>query len=310
MTTKSIESQIYNLLTTTQLSYSEIGSKVGLSGPTVSKRARGLVEAYFFNPSILRISGKKPPKSYAKYCHNLVCHQLYYVSAAQARKNGPFYCSKHCHHPYNFIPPKALLEKEYAKFSLKEIAEHNKVSLGVLVRLLETYNIAPKDFPENCLVDLAHIAGQRTHKQKARQNFKGRSRSGHREHLGFAVRSSWENNFCLYLNHKGTKFIFEPTTYYFPELRGARGYLPDFEIHIGKRVIICEVKGYLDSNDRTKMKRLKKHHPEVFAKMTYLCSKKGSKTDLFYRSLGLEPYDGLYYDDLTREYGHKLANWE
>ena len=307
MTTKSIESQIYDLLVTTQLNYTEIGLNVGLSGPTVSKRAKGLVEAYFFNPSILRTNGKGP-KVYAKYCSNFMCHQLFYATAAQIKELKPLYCSKPCESPYSFIPSKELFEKEYDTMTVEEIAEKNRISLGIIIRLMETYNIAPKSFPEDCLVELAHIAGSRTQRQKPRQNFKGRSRSGYREHLGFSVRSSWENNFCLYLEHKKIKYAFEPHTYYFPEKRGARGYLPDFELYVGKKTIIVEVKGYLDSNDRTKMKRVKKHHPKEFGQMTYVCSKPGSKADIFYKSLGLKPY--IYYDDMDKEYGHKLAHWE
>lgn len=56
----------------------------------------------------------------------------------------------------------------------------------------------------------------------------------------------------------------EPKTFWFEEIRrGVRSYLPDFKVtkNDGKHYWV-EVKGYMDSKSKTKIKRFKKYYPE------------------------------------------------
>ena len=84
------------------------------------------------------------------------------------------------------------------------------------------------------------------------------------------VRSSWEANFCAYLeflkNQKHIKdWLYEPKTFIFHEiLRGIRSYCPDFQVfnNDGSDYYV-EVKGYMDPKSKTKISRMAKYYPEV-----------------------------------------------
>jgi endonuclease I len=133
-----------------------------------------------------------------------------------------------------------------------------------------------------------------------------RSKNHFREHLGIQVRSTYENNFCLYLNHLGIAWEYEPEKFRFPVERGARVFIPDF--YLPDLDIWIEIKGRFTSIDRTKMKRMKKYHPEVFKKMQYVVLKAGTEPDIWYKSIGLKPF--VYIDDLKKEFKDVLDNWE
>jgi hypothetical protein len=133
-----------------------------------------------------------------------------------------------------------------------------------------------------------------------------RSKNHFRPHLGIQVRSTYENNFCLYLNHIGVDWEYEPEKFRFPVERGAKVFIPDF--YLPGEDIWIEIKGRFTSIDRTKMKRMKKYHPEVFAKMQYVVLKEGSEPDVWYKSLGMKPY--VYIDQLRKEYKDVLEFWE
>lgn len=99
-----------------------------------------------------------------------------------------------------------------------------------------------------------------------------RSRAGYRPDLGdIYFRSGWEANYARYLNYlKKQKLIykweFEPDTFYFNEIkRGVRSYLPDFKIWetAGSHPYYVELKGYMDSKSRTKIRRMAKYYPHL-----------------------------------------------
>lgn len=132
-------------------------------------------------------------------------------------------------------------------------------------------------------------------------------RIGFREHLGFTVRSSWENNVALWFKHCKKPFEYEPKLFVFEgETRGAKSFLPDF--YLPKEDIWIEVKGHFKSADRTKMRRLKKYHPEIFARMRFIVAKEGCPADLYYKKIGLKPY--AYYDELFKKFKGKIEHWE
>lgn len=83
-------------------------------------------------------------------------------------------------------------------------------------------------------------------------------------------RSSWEENYAHYLQWlKGLGEIqdwdHEPDTFWFDAIkRGVRSYLPDFKVITAKgETEYHEVKGWMDSKSKTKIKRMAKYHPLV-----------------------------------------------
>ena len=83
-------------------------------------------------------------------------------------------------------------------------------------------------------------------------------------------RSSWEVNYARYLEwlkQRGEiiEWEYEPTTFWFYKIkRGARSYTPDFRVtEKDGGVKYHEVKGWMDRRSKTKLKRMKKYHPEV-----------------------------------------------
>lgn len=83
-------------------------------------------------------------------------------------------------------------------------------------------------------------------------------------------RSRWEANFARYLEFlKSTgeiaKWEHEPETFWFEGVkRGTVSYLPDFRVEENDGAIkYYEIKGWMDSRSKTKLKRMKKYHPEV-----------------------------------------------
>lgn len=103
------------------------------------------------------------------------------------------------------------------------------------------------------------------------ENPYSRTKSGKRADLGgLFVRSSWEANYARYLNwliDQGEihSWEYEADTFVFHgETRGAIHYTPDFKItERDGRIVYHEVKGWMDSKSKTKLKRMKKHYPDV-----------------------------------------------
>lgn len=82
-------------------------------------------------------------------------------------------------------------------------------------------------------------------------------------------RSKWEANYALYLDwliDRGEifKWEFEPDTFIFEAIKlGTRSYTPDFKVFKSETEFeYHEVKGYMDSKSKTKLKRFKKYYPE------------------------------------------------
>jgi len=96
------------------------------------------------------------------------------------------------------------------------------------------------------------------------------ARGGTRDDLGFYVRSRWEANYARYLRFLKDKgeihdWEYEPDIFVFHgEIRGSISYTPDFKVTENNgRVVYHEVKGWMDSKSKTKLKRMKKHYPDV-----------------------------------------------
>lgn len=94
------------------------------------------------------------------------------------------------------------------------------------------------------------------------------SKGGIREDLGIYVRSRWEANYCRYLNFLQQQqailtWEYEPKTFHFSGVkRNPISYTPDFKVtYPNGRVEWHEVKGYMDSVSRGKLKRMAKFYP-------------------------------------------------
>jgi len=84
------------------------------------------------------------------------------------------------------------------------------------------------------------------------------------------ARSRWEANYARYmqflkLRGEIMEWEHEPETFWFEKIkRGVRSYLPDFRITLKNGTIeYHEVKGWMDSRSKTKIKRMAKYHPHI-----------------------------------------------
>lgn len=87
-------------------------------------------------------------------------------------------------------------------------------------------------------------------------------------------RSKWEANYALFLDFlvdhgEIAKWEFEPDTFVFEKIKfGTRSYTPDFKVFKDdNKFEYHEVKGYMDSKSKTKLKRMKKYYPEIVVKL-------------------------------------------
>lgn len=75
-------------------------------------------------------------------------------------------------------------------------------------------------------------------------------------------RSRWEANAARLLDFQKRKWEYETKTFWFEKIkRGTRTYLPDF--FLPEENIFIEVKGWMDPESLTKLKRMKKYYPQV-----------------------------------------------
>lgn len=94
-----------------------------------------------------------------------------------------------------------------------------------------------------------------------------RARGGKRKDLNNTYfRSAWEANVARYYNYIGVKWEFEPKTFVFENIkRGSVSYTPDFYLPDEDKWI--EVKGWMDSKSKTKLKRFKRYYPKEYEKL-------------------------------------------
>jgi len=90
------------------------------------------------------------------------------------------------------------------------------------------------------------------------------------EGIRFFARSKWESNYAYYLQWRKDigeilKWEHEPETFWFKGIkRGVVSYLPDFRVTMKDGSIeYHEVKGWMDSKSKTKIKRMAKYHPLI-----------------------------------------------
>lgn len=83
-------------------------------------------------------------------------------------------------------------------------------------------------------------------------------------------RSRWEANYARWLqwqkdNDHLIEWEHEPETFWFDKVkRGTVSYLPDFKVSFQDGCVeYHEVKGWMDAKSKTKIRRMKKYHPDV-----------------------------------------------
>jgi hypothetical protein len=86
----------------------------------------------------------------------------------------------------------------------------------------------------------------------------------------FYFRSKWEANYALYLDFlvkqgQIARWEYEADTFIFDAIKfGTRSYRPDFKVFNEDTTFeYHEVKGYMDSRSKTKLKRMAKYYPDV-----------------------------------------------
>lgn len=165
--------------------------------------------------------------------------------------------------------------------------------------------------PKKLKSSIVEIEEDKSPKKKkfAKGNAYQHTKTGSRADLGGIVaRSSWEADVMRVLKLYKINFEFEPTEFQFPpDARGkTSAYLPD--IYLNKTDEFIEVKGYLDSRGRNKLRKFKKYYPNEFKKLSVIISKSNKANKLFFNKLGVENI--LFYEHLSKLFSSKIPNWE
>jgi hypothetical protein len=127
------------------------------------------------------------------------------------------------------------------------------------------------------------------------RNVYSRCRRGVRDDLGFFVRSRWEANYARYLKWLESRgeiaaWEYEPLTFRFDGVsRGPYTYKPDFKVvDTDGTVSFHEVKGWMDSASKGKLKRFAKFYPQY----------------------KLVVVDQKHYRSIERTISRVIQNWE
>jgi len=132
-----------------------------------------------------------------------------------------------------------------------------------------------------------------------------------KQYRNYSFRSGWEMNFARVLVAQKREWTYERVSFTFttspttgkPYRWKPWVYIPDF--HDLKSGILWEVKGYLRSEDRSKMKRFKANYPEEFKMLKAVVGRGNKKAKAFYSQMGIPM---VFYEDLRDEYKDKV-NW-
>lgn len=138
-------------------------------------------------------------------------------------------------------------------------------------------------------------------------------------HPTYSFRSPTEANVARIFNKLGATWKYEERSFTFEGYaKGPYCYIMDFEIikldhrhHVPEwleDISWIEVKGWMNSSSRQKLRRLKKQYPEDAAKtLVLLYSHYDKKATRFCESLGYKYY---YYDNLSKEFKDSINKWE
>lgn len=134
-----------------------------------------------------------------------------------------------------------------------------------------------------------------------------KSKTGKRDDLGIACRSSWEANVLRVLTARRITWQYEPTTFRFEnEKRGATTYTPD--VYLPDLDLYLEIKGHLDSTGRSKIRKFAKFYPAEFAKLQAIPGTNKSAAAKWFASFGVPAF--AFYNVLRFDYATILPQWE
>ena len=131
-------------------------------------------------------------------------------------------------------------------------------------------------------------------------------------HPTYSFRSATEANVARIFEYSKVQWNYEQRVFTFAD-RKVRPfqYIPDFEIVKGTVPFSpgwYEVKGWMDSESRGKLRVFKQKYPEEAARMTIILYRSGEKKNIeFCKNLG---YRVLFFDQLTKEFAPIIPTWE
>lgn len=132
-------------------------------------------------------------------------------------------------------------------------------------------------------------------------------------HHKYCFKSATEANFARLLSYWKLHWSYEERVFMFDGYKTKpHVYVMDFEITnsegIGTNFDFVEVKGYMNSASRQKLRRFMKHYPEEAARtLIIVYSKYDKKAIAFVNKLG---FKYLCYDALKEEYAKDVPGWE
>lgn len=137
-----------------------------------------------------------------------------------------------------------------------------------------------------------------------------RARGGKRADLkSMYFRSSWEANYARFLNFVKEQWEYEPRVFFFEEIkRGTRSYTPDF--YLPKKDRWVEVKGWLDSKSKVRLKRFRKYYPEEFEKLVVVVRNFKCNQHAELLGMGFKENQFEFISEIEEKVGGLIKYWE
>lgn len=172
-------------------------------------------------------------------------------------------------------------------------------------------------------VKLAELDGKPIAKKKKAKN--SISKIGRRKDCdNHFFRSAWEADCYRFIKHlqqhrqvlngldKQIRSIeVEPHTFTFTQFghtHGTIAYTPDLRVSNTIDYVWIEVKGWLDAQDKTRIRRLKKYYPNEFKKLVAITGSPNTAATKFFEEMGVPVI--YYINELKKQWRDVIPNWE
>lgn len=166
--------------------------------------------------------------------------------------------------PFGTAEHKALISKSTRNGmqspAVKEKLHKKRRKMSYKHRQIYSDRLAGK-MPANIMLPGTQRLGRFTNVQRGYYEINGRR---------LFFRSKWEANYALYLdflkeNGEIKEWEYEADVFMFEQIKlGTRSYRPDFKVtNKSGTVEYHEVKGYMDAQSKTKLRRMKKYYPDM-----------------------------------------------
>jgi len=141
------------------------------------------------------------------------------------------------------------------------------------------------------------------------RNARSVSEHGRRHDLGgIAFRSRKEANIARWLNFLNVRWEYESREFEFPVRRGIRFYTPDFWLPDDE--IFYEIKGWLNPESVTKLRRFRKFYPDEFQRLSVICAGTGRKGILKLVEIGVPEERIIDYGKIAKHGRFISSFWE